>query len=531
MLITKTASASGKIITLLSLHLGYLLTCNRLLIPALFALTLVSRLPFQSRMLYHWDSVNFAFAMREFNLAQEQPQPPGYIVYVWLCRLASNVLGDAQTTMTSLSILSSALAMIGLYCLGQIMFGRRVGLVAALFLVTSPLFWFYGEIALPHTLDTLLIIVAVWWLYATMRGKTNYLFPAVIILAIAGGVRQQTLVFLGPLALFALRNIGWPRMLLGALFGLLLCLIWFMPLTALSGGISNYFQIMEAFSDRFQQTTSVLMGAGWPGIQRNLIKLGLYTPYAWGAALIPAALWAGWLFWRRVWPQGWEKTVFLALWVIPALLFYALIHMGQQGLVFVFLPALLLWSAVGLVHLTVQRPKVLIAATSILIALNGVVFCFAPEYPLGPGRQRLLTRETLANSDHYYQDRFEAIKQHFPPESTLILAANWHHVEYYLPAYRRLAFNIGAKWEHDAGTPANDNSEALRTTPAGLGLSPNAQGQTIVVIFDPELGAFNEIATQMNQLALAHGGEMFYFAMSGDDQLYLDTDSFGMFQP
>lgn len=528
---TKTISTPGKITPPTSLQLEQLLARNWLLIATLFLLTLASRLFFQSNIFYHWDSVNFAYAIREFNLTQEQPQPPGYIVYVWLCRLIDSVLGDAQTTMVSLSVLSSALAVVGLYYLGQTMFEWRVGVVAALFLMTSPLFWFYSEIALPHTLDTLLIIVAAWWLYETMQGKLQYLFPAVIILAVAGGIRQQTLVFLGPLILLALRKVGWRRLLLAGLLGGLLCLIWFVPLMVLSGGISDYLQITGAFTERFQRTTSILMGAGWPGVQRNLIKLGLYTPYAWGAALIPAVFWAGRLLRRREIPQGWEKMAFLALWVLPALLFYALIHMGQQGLVFVFLSALLLWSATGLVSLLAQRPQALVAATAILVTLNVAVFCFAPEYPLGPERQRLLTRETLVNSDHFYQDRFEAIKQHFPHESSLILAANWHHVEYYLPEYAHLPFNIGSKWDHDAGVPANERPQVINANPTSFGLSSNAQGQTIVIVFDPELNIFNETVDQTNKLELTHGGELHYFALAEDDHFYLGSGSFGVLLP
>ncbi len=151
-----------------------------------------------------------------------------------------------------------------------------------------------------------------------------------------------------------------------------------------------------------------------------------------------------------------------------------------------------------------------------------------PNTPWGRGGPRLLTRETLVNSDRYYQDRFEAIEQHFPPESPLILAANWRHVAYYLPQYRRLPFYIGSKWELDAGAPANDRQEVLRATPAGLGLNLNAQEQAIVVVFDPELSVFNETAAQADKLALARGGELYYFTLSEHDQFYLDTDSFGL---
>lgn len=180
----------------------------------LFVLTLVTRVPFRSQILFHWDSVNFAYGMREFSVVKEQPQPPGYIVYVWFCRLIDVLFGDPQTTMVWISVFASALAVPCIFCLGRSMFDARTGLVAALFLMTSPLFWFYGEIALPHSVDTLLVIVGGWWLYEVMKGQRRYLYPAIVLLAVAGGVRQQTLVFLAPLILFALRKVGWKRFFL-----------------------------------------------------------------------------------------------------------------------------------------------------------------------------------------------------------------------------------------------------------------------------------------------------------------------------
>ena len=90
---------SGKAVASIALYLEQLFAQDRLLVGILFLLALVSRLPFRRRVLYHWDSVNFAYAILEFSVAKEQPQPPGYIVYVWLCRLVDLLFGDAQATM------------------------------------------------------------------------------------------------------------------------------------------------------------------------------------------------------------------------------------------------------------------------------------------------------------------------------------------------------------------------------------------------------------------------------------------------
>jgi dolichyl-phosphate-mannose-protein mannosyltransferase len=494
----------------------------------LFLLTLLSRLPFQSHVLYHWDSVNFAFAIREFNIAKEQPQPPGYIVYVWLCRLVNAVTGDAQITMVSISLVASALAVAALFYLGRSMFDRRTGVVAALCLATSPLFWFYGEIALPHTLDTLLVIVSAWWLYETMRGDYRYLYPAIVVLAVAGGVRQQTLVFLAPVTLFALRRVGWRRFILAGLLGAVVSLASFVPLVVLSGGLANYLSVVGAFSERFQKTTSIVEGSGWWGLRRNLIKLGLYTAYAWSIAVIPGVLYALLRLRQRRPPQRWERLTFVFLWIAPALVFYTFIHMGQQGLVFVFLPALLLISAAGLTRLFSARLSQLMAATTALAMANAAIFLILPEYPLGPNTQRLLTWSTLVNSDHYYQDRFDALQAHFDPGSTVILAANWHHVEYYLPEYKKLPFGLGSKWELDQGLPLNDPAQHLLSTPAELGLHPDADGQVVVVIFDPPLEEFNATPQVVQRLALPHGTGLAYMRLGVGDHLSVNADSYGV---
>lgn len=495
----------------------------------LLVFTLLSRIPFRSHILYHWDSVNFAYAMREFSVAKEQPHPPGYIAYVWLCRLIDTLAHDAQATMVGISIVASALAAVALFYLGRSMFNRRVGLSAALFMATSPLFWFYGEIALPHILDTLLVIVSVWWSYEVLRGDQRYLYPAVAILAVAGGVRQQTIVFLAPLFLFALRKVGWKRLLTAVALGAVICLLWFIPLMSLSDGFSNYMRVMGDYNRRFQSTTSVFMGAGWWGIKRNGLKLTMYTLYGWSVALVPGAIYAARRFIRREWLRHWEKPIFLGLWVVPALVFYTLIHMGQQGLVFVFLPALLLIGALGLERLFTAQPRQLAVALTVLVVVNISVFGLLPEHPLRPESQRFLTRATLVNSDRYYQGRFQAIEENFAPGSTAILAANWHHVEYYLPAYTRLPLEVVNKWEKESNSVANPPGETV-VSPHDLGLRPNDEGKIIVVVFDPELDSLNQSPDLTIESDLENGATMAYLALGEGQTFFYGTLAFGAVQ-
>src|SRR4030067_1070858 len=59
---------------------------------SLSALTLLSRWPYRARMLYNWDAVQFALALKEYDVAKHQPHPPGYILYVGLGRLLNSFL-------------------------------------------------------------------------------------------------------------------------------------------------------------------------------------------------------------------------------------------------------------------------------------------------------------------------------------------------------------------------------------------------------------------------------------------------------
>jgi hypothetical protein len=218
------------------------------------------------------------------------------------------------------------------------------------------------------------------------------------------------------------------------------------------------------------------------------------------------------------------------LWIAPSLLFYTVIHMGQQGLVFVFLPALLLVSAKGLEGLLSKGPMEcwLTPVTATAILINAGIFCLMPEYPRGPGTQRVLTRDTLVNSDHYYENRFTAIRQNLAPGSTAILAANWHHVEYYLPEYVRLPFDVIGKWEKGEGNPKGNPRREVVATPTEIGLQPDLEGQTAVVIFDPELASFNEALTLTQRLPLEHGDALHYFVLTEDEVLRCGAHSFGV---
>jgi 4-amino-4-deoxy-L-arabinose transferase-like glycosyltransferase len=494
----------------------------------LFLLGTISRLPFQSHILYHWDSVNFAFALELFDVTADQPQMPGYILYVYLARAINWFVGDPQKTMVGLSIVSSGLAVALLFKLGTAMFNRVTGLLAALFLASSPLFWFYGEVALPHSLDAFIVIAVVLLLYQVVEGRSEKAILAAIALGVAGGLRPQTQVFLMPLAFFAGWRLGWRRGLLALVVLALVDLAWFIPLLWLSGGALRYYQTLQTYYLNFNTTTSIVSGGGLWGLSRNLRKLSMYTLYGGSLAMLPAFAYGAW---RLVQPEGIlrrRRFWVLALWMVPSLLFYTFIHMGQQGLVFVFLPALFIISVESLRRLTASRRLLWWGVAGGVVVFNLALFLVVPTFPLGGERFKILTWDTIRRQDAYYQDRLAVVQREFTPNNTALVGSNWRHLQYYLPAYPLIRFGIISKWELGEGQARNPWQETQAFTPQELGLTPAADGTCFVILFDDNLVAFNDTPQRAATHPLPGGGQLTYLELRKGDRFYLGPDSFGI---
>src|SRR6266568_3625073 len=114
--------------------------------------TVALRLPFLTSRLAHWDAVNYALALHDFNVAAHQPHPPGSPYFVLLARAALVFTGDDNAALTLVSVLASVAAVLAEYALARLLFGKRAGVLAALVLMTQPVFWGYGTMATPWTL-------------------------------------------------------------------------------------------------------------------------------------------------------------------------------------------------------------------------------------------------------------------------------------------------------------------------------------------------------------------------------------------
>src|SRR5262245_42941017 len=172
---------------------------DRALALLLAGLTLATRIPVRADLLPTWDAVQFALALSDYDIVKHQPHPPGYILYVGLARLLALVTGDAAAALTWLSIGASAVTVFLVYRLAWMLDGRTAAIIAALGLLTSPLFWFYGLVPLPYTTEAALATAVASLVWTMRAGRGAFAAWSALALGLAGGVRQSLLVLLFPL--------------------------------------------------------------------------------------------------------------------------------------------------------------------------------------------------------------------------------------------------------------------------------------------------------------------------------------------
>jgi 4-amino-4-deoxy-L-arabinose transferase-like glycosyltransferase len=300
----------------------------------LFLLTIATRIPFSSKLLYHMDSVHFALALERYDLTVHQPHPPGYFLYVMLGRLTHYFIKDANAALVAMSIVFSALTVVIIYLLAEEMYDRKTGIIAAGLAITSPNLWFHGEIALTYGAEAFFSALAGLLCWKIYTGRYTYIWFSAIVLGVAGGFRQNTVVFLLPLLLFAVRKAP-PWKIVAALILLgSVCIAWFIPMVLMTGGWDAY---TGAFRELWEFSTghNSVFDRGWESFDLYSRTLFNFTIYSIGAGICAIGL----AIYAHVRQGGSPQTpnrtrlFFFAAWALPTVVFYLLIfiHPANPG--------------------------------------------------------------------------------------------------------------------------------------------------------------------------------------------------------
>ena len=441
---------------------------------ALAVLTVLSRLPYRARMLYNWDAVQFALALREYDVVKHQPHPPGYILYVALGRVVNAWLGDPTAAYVTLAVVFSGLTTFVVYALARSAYDRPTALAAATLLAVSPLFWFYGSVGLTYAGEALFASLVAFFAFRALDGSENDAWLAAAYLGLAGGMRQSMLLLLFPLWLAAVCLGARRRRTLPiglAVLGVVV-LAWLVPLIWLTGGIERYLAASRHLADTVVLPTSVVMGP-----LETTFRMSRYLLESVLVGLGPLAL-AGVLIPWYVRRHGWGHREWLAVaWMTPALLVYTLIHFGQAGYVLTFLPALVvllsrvlvsaLSSAAALARYSWMRVVATATVVVAVVLVNGAFFVNARPLPRDfdaakPAWRRAAedeafdwifsrTAAALRQHEDVVRTFVDAIRGLHPAEETVVITElgnsrsyPWlRHAMFYLPEYSIFELRVG----------------------------------------------------------------------------------------
>jgi hypothetical protein len=420
-----------------------------LLAIVLAGATMALRFPFASRTLFAWDSANFALALNHYNVAFHQPHPPGYPLYVAVASLINIYVLDANASFVYISIVASGLAVGILFLLASQMYDPWTGFVSATLMAVSVGFWGYGEVAYPYTALAFFSILMAWLCYVMWQGHRSVAVLSGLVLGIAGGIRQDVLIFMGPLWLISVWGTGFLRLVVSSVVLCLAVASWLYPAVQLSGGW-EVFQRASAAQGYLVLPSSSVLYPGISGVRHNSLLLIHSLDVMFGATALVTLYGIGrFLTFKGLLTD--QRLRFLLLWFLPPLLVYVLIHIGEPGYVLSIVPVLCIVTAVvirDIMH-DVRSTLLLLSSQSrrlrglaslaglgavmmaVLIVL-GLVAWNANAFvrTIGPARwSEIRAIDSIITGQVEYARRFQ-------PDSVVILGKDrFRQMQYYLPGH------------------------------------------------------------------------------------------------
>jgi hypothetical protein len=268
------------------------------------------------------DGVNFLLGVREFNVADHQPHPPGAPLFIALGKTSRLVLRSSPQQMMdrvrvetrALAVWSAVLGSLAVLPLLAIFrrLGRseRCAWAATLLTLTSPLFWMLAVrplsdiagLTVALTVQALLVISFDHRQDALPSGAGDSFHwrqytavTAALLTGLAIGIRSQTLWLTAPLLAFSGYRL-WQthRARVGAM-GLAFVigvLLWGVPLLMASGGLEGYLQAFQSQAAEHWRDDDILAASPTPARLARAVAATFTSPFADGRVAVGAIAFA-----------------------------------------------------------------------------------------------------------------------------------------------------------------------------------------------------------------------------------------------
>jgi hypothetical protein len=327
------------------------------------------RIPLRPGHLFSEDCINFADAIHRFDPQMWHPQPPGYPLFVLQSKLIHLFVPSVELTFLVGVIIATAIALFMALLLGRDMFGSwAAGVIAAALLLVNPAFIYTGLTSTIRAYVAVVPLVCAYFCWQLWRGKSAYWWAAALALGIGSGYRPQMLLLLFPLwawsAWHAKRSVR--EFLAGLALVALSSGVWIYILLSRFQSLAKFWAIITLYLTNQSRNSSPLFSAPVDGWLRMLGFL-----IAWNGMAV-----AGWILFRFfAKPRaGRGAAWFLALWIVPAVVFHATIHLAAPDQALITIAAFCVLGGGVLAALLEKSRSAGIAAVGFAVALNLVAF-------------------------------------------------------------------------------------------------------------------------------------------------------------
>lgn len=308
--------------------------------------SLLLRLAYLSPWLEDWDSIQFALAIKDFDLVNHQPHPPGYILYIFLGRIINFFLQNNTLSLTFISAVLGSLSSIPFYFLAKEVSNRKTAILTTTLFLVTPIHWVLSEVALTNIPGMFFATLTACLLYKA-KGSKNCLLLASFLAGITLGVRfAEYSIVLSLLILVLIHRKKAIDVIKSGVYLAAGVLAWLVPLILDTG----WSEFLNAYNSQVVYIAShdSLFGSNLTFINRlsQVWKLFLaaYTPF-----FIPILVFTAYYFLKNKRVMKRFNNLFILVWffsyLIPLVIVY---NLEVPRHVLPLLPPLVLMSAATL---------------------------------------------------------------------------------------------------------------------------------------------------------------------------------------
>jgi len=385
----------------------------------------------------HWDGPQYSIALFRYSIADNTPAAPGYPIYIGIGKVFNIFVDNPHFALTIESAVFNAIGSVIVYLFAKSVFNKQVGLIAAVFYITSPVIYFFGLTAYAYGVDVVFYLLFAFSCYYLIVKKKDLGMLTGITCSLLIGFRPQDLIFVLPLFLFAFfRSKKKEKVKLLISFALV-SFLWATPVILVTGGILPYIHHLEDAISSMKNISD----RSYFDVNRTLLK-GLVLTL--GLSIVFPPLFLATNHFKIKKKKYRQLFFFFLVWIAPPLFFNVLVRSDHAGYQLPYLVPLLFLCSACLYSLFRKSYYLKVFLIAVVI-VNFILFFRNRDMD---SKERYIPTSfhysEIVKNDRKMEEKISYIVDNFNPSTTLILVGGadyFRPIMYYFPNFRVVQIN------------------------------------------------------------------------------------------